>query len=98
MKRTHANNNPKRQEILLKLSKCQECGKYDYSKMVQCDQCDKWSHYICAGVGDEIQNIDWSCPRCRNIPGICLGNTFHLQCNCATKVIESECSRNSRPI
>lgn len=43
---------------------CMECSDMDNSKMVQCDDCDRWAHFQCVGVGPEIENLDWSCKLC----------------------------------
>lgn len=41
-----------------------ECNKIDDMNMVACDECDKWAHYQCVGVGPGIENFDWSCRFC----------------------------------
>lgn len=40
-----------------KISTCQNCTNEDTIEMVQCDRCDKWSHYDCVGVGKEVENM-----------------------------------------
>ncbi|XP_058449080.1 uncharacterized protein LOC131429046 [Malaya genurostris] len=32
---------------------------------VQCEKCQRWAHFSCAGVDSEIVNINWSCQRCK---------------------------------
>lgn len=32
--------------------------------MVQCDECDRWYHFECVGVTQEIQHHDWICSSC----------------------------------
>ncbi|XP_044316262.1 uncharacterized protein LOC123037810 [Drosophila rhopaloa] len=31
---------------------------------VQCDSCDSWYHFHCAGVGYDVEDTDWSCDLC----------------------------------
>ncbi|XP_058827380.1 uncharacterized protein LOC131687320 [Topomyia yanbarensis] len=45
-------------------SSCQECDASDNQEMVQCDYCQKWSHFTCAAVTEAVENIDWCCKRC----------------------------------
>lgn len=49
------------------ISICQECGGADDVLMVQCDNCDKWSHFSCVGVRQEIEDYEWLCNRCNFI-------------------------------
>ena len=46
---------------------CPLCQETDNDLMVQCDQCDLWYHFSCVGVDDQIQHVDWKCPKC-NVP------------------------------
>ncbi|XP_058448946.1 protein MAK16 homolog [Malaya genurostris] len=32
--------------------------------MVFCDHCQRWYHFGCAGVKDDVRNNSWSCPDC----------------------------------
>lgn len=32
--------------------------------MVQCDSCDQWAHYVCAGVTEAVKESDWICKKC----------------------------------
>ncbi|XP_058839467.1 uncharacterized protein LOC131694941 [Topomyia yanbarensis] len=43
---------------------CGTCRRLDYSRMVQCDDCDVWFHYECVNVEDSIRDRDWSCNGC----------------------------------
>lgn len=45
---------------------CQACQNIDDDEMVQCDICNGWYHYICAGPGitDDIANYSWNCAKC----------------------------------
>ncbi|XP_058449233.1 uncharacterized protein LOC131429200 [Malaya genurostris] len=43
---------------------CKTCGGPDTNDMVQCDDCDKWHHFACVGVDKEIEQHEWSCPKC----------------------------------
>ncbi|XP_058451241.1 uncharacterized protein LOC131430355 [Malaya genurostris] len=46
-------------------SSCAVCGRPDWAeKMVQCDRCDCWYHFTCAGVTDSIENRDWTSTAC----------------------------------
>ncbi|XP_058816417.1 uncharacterized protein LOC131679698 [Topomyia yanbarensis] len=33
--------------------------------MVQCDGCDKWFHFVCVQVTEDIANVSWVCPFCK---------------------------------
>ncbi|XP_055626949.1 uncharacterized protein LOC129768996 isoform X2 [Toxorhynchites rutilus septentrionalis] len=37
----------------------------DAENMVQCDACDTWWHFSCAGVADSIADRAWICIRCK---------------------------------
>ncbi|XP_062708631.1 uncharacterized protein LOC134288289 [Aedes albopictus] len=43
---------------------CKSCKGPDSGGMVQCDDCDKWHHFTCVGVSEEVENQNWSCPKC----------------------------------
>ncbi|XP_062706457.1 uncharacterized protein LOC134287734 [Aedes albopictus] len=44
---------------------CIGCQRPDeVEDMVQCDHCDVWSHYTCAGVDENIANHSWVCGHC----------------------------------
>lgn len=45
---------------------CQDCVHVDTDDMVQCDTCNGWYHYSCAGsnITHEIANYPWDCKRC----------------------------------
>ncbi|XP_055605031.1 uncharacterized protein LOC129753258 [Uranotaenia lowii] len=43
---------------------CGTCRRPDTNRMVQCDQCDVWYHYECAGVDESVANRDWICVKC----------------------------------
>ncbi|XP_058810950.1 uncharacterized protein LOC131675821 [Topomyia yanbarensis] len=46
-------------------SSCAVCNRPDWAeKLVQCDNCDHWYHFTCAGVTDSIQHRDWTCTSC----------------------------------
>ncbi|XP_053699075.1 DNA ligase 1-like [Sabethes cyaneus] len=34
--------------------------------MVQCDNCELWAHYSCAGVTEAVMEQDWNCITCTN--------------------------------
>lgn len=43
---------------------CKSCKGPDSDEMVQCDICDKWHHFGCVGVTEEVADHSWSCPKC----------------------------------
>nr|XP_019534694.1 bromodomain adjacent to zinc finger domain protein 1A-like [Aedes albopictus] len=43
---------------------CKSCKGPDSDEMVQCDNCDKWHHFGCVGVTEEVADHSWSCPKC----------------------------------
>ncbi|KAH8360924.1 hypothetical protein KR084_005014 [Drosophila pseudotakahashii] len=45
---------------------------------VQCDSCDSWYHFRCAGVGEDVEKSDWNCDLCLagGSDGIPLGRTL----------------------
>jgi len=48
---------------------CSECGKREiFGGMVQCDQCDEWTHYECAHLkSDEVEQIlNFFCEKCED--------------------------------
>lgn len=53
-------------KIKLSVGSCEFCKKAETMDMVQCDDCDKWFHYHCVGVGPTIVHLDWSCYVCKN--------------------------------
>lgn len=46
-------------------SNCELCHEPDTSEMVQCDVCDLWHHFACAGVSADIANVSWACGKCQ---------------------------------
>ena len=36
-------------------------------KMIQCEKCEKWSHYMCEGVGDSEEISEYTCLICQNM-------------------------------
>nr|XP_019542248.1 uncharacterized protein LOC109413023 [Aedes albopictus] len=49
---------------------CTFCQEADNDEMVQCDRCDRWIHFACVGVTEEIANRSWSCPKCVAAAGV----------------------------
>ncbi|XP_065080970.1 uncharacterized protein LOC135703620 [Ochlerotatus camptorhynchus] len=45
---------------------CAGCQLPDSAEdeMVGCDHCQRWYHFGCAGVTDEVKDISWSCDEC----------------------------------
>ncbi|XP_058817368.1 uncharacterized protein LOC131680673 [Topomyia yanbarensis] len=43
---------------------CNLCNSPDNSRMVQCDDCNKWYHYSCVHVDEGIANYDCCCDEC----------------------------------
>ncbi|XP_062541285.1 uncharacterized protein LOC134209311 [Armigeres subalbatus] len=47
-------------------SDCVKCDRINGEEsMVQCDICQTWWHFACAGVSDSIENRAWSCANCQ---------------------------------
>ncbi|XP_053699046.1 uncharacterized protein LOC128746016 [Sabethes cyaneus] len=44
---------------------CQLCEERDNEEMVQCDGCDRWYHFVCVHVSEDIANVSWVCPNCK---------------------------------
>nr|XP_029716733.1 transcription factor bye1-like [Aedes albopictus] len=34
--------------------------------MVQCDDCDRWCHFTCVGVTEEVKELSWVCLKCQS--------------------------------
>lgn len=45
---------------------CGICKRPEEGDMVQCDDCDKWFHFHCAGVSASIETSSWICNECTN--------------------------------
>lgn len=46
---------------------CAACDRPDsVDDFVQCDSCDKWWHFSCAGVSESISDRAWVCVTCRD--------------------------------
>ncbi|XP_058817784.1 uncharacterized protein LOC131681093 [Topomyia yanbarensis] len=44
---------------------CAECDRPDWAEdMVQCDECQDWYHFTCAGVSGTVSSRNWSCRIC----------------------------------
>ncbi|XP_055550466.1 uncharacterized protein LOC129732983 isoform X1 [Wyeomyia smithii] len=43
---------------------CRSCYCADNSRMVQCDDCDRWHHFNCVGVDSQIEMVPWQCVEC----------------------------------
>ncbi|XP_053686412.1 uncharacterized protein LOC128735954 [Sabethes cyaneus] len=43
---------------------CPLCQLPDCDEMVCCDDCERWYHFECVGVNEDVANYDWSCPEC----------------------------------
>ncbi len=50
-----------------RLSMCESCDEPDTSEMIKCKDCDKKSHYSCAGLGEEFENLVWLCHACASV-------------------------------
>jgi hypothetical protein len=47
------------------LELCRACGEpYTEHGMVQCDGCEEWTHFKCAGVDDSVADRPWTCAVC----------------------------------
>nr|XP_029722715.1 uncharacterized protein LOC115263652 [Aedes albopictus] len=46
---------------------CMLCEDHEsVDDMVQCDNCDQWAHYTCAGVTEAVKESQWVCTKCTN--------------------------------
>lgn len=45
---------------------CIKCKGMDDDHMVMCDKCDKWYHYGCVGVDNNVADYSWNCEFCDN--------------------------------
>ncbi|XP_065085173.1 uncharacterized protein LOC135707298 [Ochlerotatus camptorhynchus] len=43
---------------------CPLCRLPDSNDMVSCDDCERWFHFDCAGVNEDVANHNWSCQEC----------------------------------
>ncbi|XP_065093953.1 uncharacterized protein LOC135714509 [Ochlerotatus camptorhynchus] len=46
---------------------CQLCEERDDNQMVQCDGCDRWFNFVCVEVSEDIANVSWVCPECKDV-------------------------------
>ncbi|XP_036329696.1 uncharacterized protein LOC118741829 [Rhagoletis pomonella] len=81
---------------------CKVCGKKADKSVVenwvQCDECELWFHFACAGVDESVQHRDWSCASCvkeTNITGP--GHTSTMQQTNASADSSSEATQ-SEPV
>ncbi|XP_062711040.1 uncharacterized protein LOC115254900 [Aedes albopictus] len=68
--------------------RCQLCGKRDSEEMVQCDGCDRWFHFACVHVAEDIANVSWMCP-------ICKASSFIVPPTNTNRIVEKQ--RNLAP-
>ncbi|XP_062713361.1 uncharacterized protein LOC134290277 [Aedes albopictus] len=65
--------------------RCRLCERRDNEEMVQCDGCDRWFHFVCVHVTEDIANVSWICPICKTssfiIPPTSTNNLFADQRN-----------------
>nr|XP_029711528.1 uncharacterized protein LOC115256728 [Aedes albopictus] len=51
-----------------KQGSCAHCSKPDsYDNYVQCDRCNAWWHYLCAGVTNSIADRSFTCEACLHV-------------------------------
>ena len=49
------------------------CKKGESGKMIQCDGCMDWFHYVCAELDDNFMSLDdWFCKKCQYTPVIAM--------------------------
>lgn len=62
----HRSLNPREQQQVWDLYNCRACARVDTGETVQCDSCDGWYHYECAGQGitHDIADVPWCCSDC----------------------------------
>ena len=56
------------------------CKQGVSGRMVQCDGCMDWFHFVCAELNDNFMSLDdWFCKKCQNMPVIVMDccNTQH---------------------
>lgn len=46
---------------------CAHCEQPNHAddNMVLCEKCQKWFHFMCAGVTSDIKKVPWSCVSCK---------------------------------
>ncbi|XP_058828272.1 uncharacterized protein LOC131688137 [Topomyia yanbarensis] len=49
------------------VNSCTLCNKPDDDHMVQCDTCDVWNHFSCAGVSENVEECSWICLKCATV-------------------------------
>ncbi|XP_065089852.1 uncharacterized protein LOC135711037 [Ochlerotatus camptorhynchus] len=50
---------------------CVACNKSDLpGNFVQCDACDSWWHFACAGVDSSVSERAWMCTKCEAAPSV----------------------------
>ncbi|XP_062538388.1 uncharacterized protein LOC134206676 [Armigeres subalbatus] len=59
--------------------------------MVQCDHCDAWSHYTCAGVDEDIANHSWVCGHCTGRQNDEAITTHSTSSRCSSSSVLSVC-------
>ncbi|XP_055632467.1 uncharacterized protein LOC129772957 [Toxorhynchites rutilus septentrionalis] len=72
---------------------CALCKDLDNSRMVSCDECGKWFHFVCVGVTEGIEEVDWSCSECEakradQIPSVI--TTDHAQSEAEPRPVDNQ--------
>lgn len=49
------------------MHECIYCHYRNTQPIVQCDDCDGWAHFKCAGVDKTIKLRPWSCVMCQEV-------------------------------
>ena len=75
---------------------CQLCSNPDSEdNMVACDLCEKWFHYMCAGVDSFIKEKDFVCVACAGASNLPKGHSTPTLSHTSTKTSQPTTASNS---
>ncbi|XP_055915335.1 uncharacterized protein LOC129948382 isoform X2 [Eupeodes corollae] len=81
---------PKNTGTKEKTYSCLLCNKVDNLRMVRCDNCDGWYHYICVGVTSSVAHRDWRCTHCSRLLSSGLLASQQTPCNSKNASVKSK--------